>query len=122
MDPLSHAKRPCRECPWRLDTPPGKFEACRYDALRETSGRRGDEAGLTAPMFACHMSPDGQEYACAGWLATVGADHLGVRLAVVTGRLPAVALEPGPDWPELFAGYEEMAAVQAAGDRVSRCT
>lgn len=113
MAELARAKRPCRECPWRRDTPAGKFEACRYDDLRATSGRRGAEAGLYAPIFACHMSPEGGEYACAGWLASVGHDHIEVRLAVVTGQLPAEALEPGQDWPELFTEFDEMAAAQA---------
>jgi hypothetical protein len=64
-------------------------------------------------MFACHLSPQGAEYACAGWLATVGRDHLGVRLAVATGRLDPAVLDPRPGWPPLFDTYEEMAAVQA---------
>ncbi len=113
MNALRHAKRPCPECPWRRDTPPGQFEGCRYDLLRATSGAPGAEAGLGAPMFACHLAPLGGEYACAGWLAAVGYEHLGVRLAVITGRLDPAALEPGPGWPELFRSYEEMAAAQA---------
>lgn len=92
---------------------PGKFSARRYDALRVTSGSPGAEAALGAPMFACHMSPEGGEYACAGWLAVVGRDHLGVRLAVATGRLDPAVLDPQPGWPDLFDSYEEMAAVQA---------
>lgn len=108
-----HAKRPCRECPWRRDTPPGQFPACRYGALRNTSGRRGAEAGVDQPWFACHMSPEGGEYACAGWLASVGLEHLGVRVALAAGRLPATAVSPGADWPPLFDSYEEMAATQA---------
>jgi hypothetical protein len=112
IEDLAHAKRVCRECPWRRDTPPGKFEACRYDALRATAGGPGAEVGLEAPMFACHMSPEGREYACAGWLAVAGRDHLGVRFAVALGRLDPAALDPGAGWPELFGSYEEMAAAQ----------
>jgi len=65
-------------------------------------------------MFACHKSPEGREEACAGWLATVGGEHLGVRLAVIQGRLPAEALSPGDNWPELFPDYASMAKAQAA--------
>ena len=64
-------------------------------------------------MFACHKSAEGKEIACAGWLAIEGHDHLGVRLAVVSGRIPGEALEPKPAWPGLFGGYDEM--VQAQG-------
>ena len=110
---VPHRRFPCRECPFRRDTEPGQFPACRYQALQDTAGRAGAEAPLDAPMFACHKSPEGREEACAGWLAVAGYDHLGVRLAVVMGRLPASALMHGGDWPELFGSYVEMAAAQS---------
>lgn len=75
------------------------------------------EAHLGAPLFACHKSPEGQEWACAGWLATVGYDHLGVRFALITGRLPWEAMSPDADWPGLHSSYEEMAAAKAGEDR-----
>jgi Family of unknown function (DUF6283) len=109
---LSRRRFPCAECPFRRDTKPGQFPACRYEALTETTGRPGAEAPLGAPMFACHKSPEGREEACAGWLAVAGYEHIGVRLSVALGHLPAEALEPGDDWPDLFASYEEMAEAQ----------
>lgn len=109
---LRRCERPCRQCPWRRDTPAGKFGAERYAALEETAGVPGAEAPLGASLFACHMSAEDAERACAGWLAVAGYEHLGVRLAVVTGRLPAEALAPGPGWPELHSSYAEMARAQ----------
>lgn len=116
MTPLPRVHRPCDECPWRRDTPAGRFPACRYQQLAETTGGPGTEVALGAPMFACHKTPDGRERACAGWLATTGRHHLGVRLAAALGRLDPAALEPGPGWPDLFDTYDEMAATQAATD------
>jgi hypothetical protein len=117
-NPLPYRRRPCAQCPWRRDVEPGQFPAERYEALAATSGKRSAEAGITAPMFACHKSPERREEACAGWLAAVGWNHLGVRVAVHLGRLPECALTPGEDWPELFTDYEDMAATQAGeGDR-----
>lgn len=112
---IPHRKRPCGECPWRRDTPSGVFSARRYEALRETSGKPGAEAPLGAPFFACHKSPEGREEACAGWLAVCGTEHLGVRMAVLAGRLEPEDLRPGEGWPALFGSYDEMAATQAAG-------
>lgn len=106
------AARPCPECPWRVDTEPGQFDACRYDALRNTTGSPGREAPFGAPMFACHKSPEGREFACAGWLAAVGCEHVSVRFAVIAGQLPAEALSPGDGWPELHGSYEEMVAAK----------
>lgn len=113
-DDLGRRKRPCEECPWRRDTPPGQFPAERYEALRNTSGSRGNEVAFDAPMFGCHKSADGNEIACAGWLAVVGYEHLGVRLALMDHRLPPEAMSPGEDWPDLFDSYAEMAAAQGA--------
>ena len=112
MNELPHVRRPCDECPWRRDTPPGRFETCRYEALAVTAGTPGAEAALDAPMFACHKTPDGGDRACAGWLAVAGYEHLGVRLAVVTGALDVAALAPGDGWPALFGSYAEMADAQ----------
>lgn len=107
--------RPCEECPWRRDTPPGQFPAERYQALRGTTGGPGAEAPIGSPMFACHKSADGQELPCAGWLAAVGVQgSLTVRYLAALGELPAEALSPGEDWPELFDSYAEMEAAQAA--------
>lgn len=113
MSELAHCVRPCTNCPWRRDSPAGEFSVERFAALRVTTGLPGREAGLDAPIFACHKSEPGQDRACAGWLAVAGVDHLGVRLAVVLGRLPASALRPAKGWPELFESYEEMAARNA---------
>ena len=110
---LPYRRYPCAECPFRRDTKPGQFPACRYSALQDTAGRPGAEAPLGAPLFACHKSPEGREEACAGWLAVAGYDHLGVRLAVAMGRLPASALMPDDGWPKLFGSYAETAAAQS---------
>jgi hypothetical protein len=67
-------------------------------------------------MFACHKSPDGREEACAGWLAVTGSEHLGVRMAVLTGRLEPEQLRPREGWPELFSSYAEMAEAQGGCD------
>lgn len=106
---MPYAARPCGECPWRVDAIPGKFPPERYDQLRATAGGPGAEVGFDAPIFACHMSHEGKDRACAGWLAVVGFEHLGVRFALIQGRLPGDALEPKPGWPELYSSYEDLA-------------
>lgn len=113
-----HVSVPCKRCPWKKETPPGEFPASRYEELRVTSEQPGGyEPGIGAPMFACHKTAEGRERACAGWLAAVGHRHLGVRLAVAQGRIPAEALAPRPGWPALFDSYQEMAAHQAGDEQ-----
>lgn len=104
-------RRPCAECPWRKDTPPGQFPPERYEALRDTTGSRGNEAWLDAPFFGCHKATTEEGFYCAGWLAAVGHWHLGVRMAVSGESIPAEGLEPGIDWPDLYQSYEELLAV-----------
>lgn len=113
VTPIPRVKRPCSECPWKVDTKPGQFPACNYQRLENTSDVNR-QPGLTDPMFACHKTPEGEERACAGWLAVEGHAHIGVRLAVAQRRIPVEALTPGDDWPELFKSFREMAERQAA--------
>lgn len=106
-------KRPCPNCPWVKSTPPGEFSKERYELLRSTSpDSSGEHPGFGSPMFACHKSPEGKDYVCAGWMASVGRDHVGVRVAVAFGKVDAAALEPQPGWPELFTDYETMKTTQ----------
>lgn len=64
---LKHCKRTCPECPWRTDVPTGRFPPERYRALAETA------YDLSMRVFACHKSPEGGEFACAG--ALLRQDH-----------------------------------------------
>lgn len=114
---LRRALRPCGECPWRRDQPAGRFPPERYEELRGTSATPAGSAPLGAPMFACHKTAEGREIACAGWLAVEGHGHVGVRLAVATGRLDPVALTPAPGWPGLYDTYDELAV--ANGTRLA---
>ena len=112
---LPRRSRPCRSCPWRRDHEPGTFGIDRYEQLAATCESAGGGL-LGAPMFACHLSPTGAEEACAGWLAVEGHGHIGVRLAVATGRLDPVALASGEGWPVLWASFAEVVA-RGAGPR-----
>lgn len=101
MSDLSRVKRPCDECPWRADARPGRFTEERWTALLDTADTGRGSAPLGAPIFACHKTDEGRDRTCAGWLAVEGAGHVGIRLHVVAGSLPADALRPGDGWPEL---------------------
>ncbi|MEX3952717.1 DUF6283 family protein [Paraburkholderia sp. EG287B] len=104
--------KPCASCPWRHtagaeDIP--NFDLALAEKLADTCpDDRGMGPDFGASMFACHQSREGEEFACAGWLAKVGHHHPAVRLAVVSGRLDSAALEPGVDWPELHDSYREV--------------
>lgn len=109
---MQFIKKPCVECPWRKDAQQGRFTRERWDTLQGTVRGRDAAGRPTGPefgsmMFACHITKEGQEQACAGWLAVEGAGHPTVRYAVATGSVPACALSPQEGWPELHESYDE---------------
>lgn len=104
--PIPHCARPCRVCPWRVDTV-GRVTYLNLAAYAEgTIGEPGSDAPLGALLFACHAIKGG--WLCAGWLVVVGPFHLTIRYAVAVGALPEDALTPGHGWPELFPSYQAM--------------
>lgn len=110
--------RPCAACPWRKDThvrdiPNFKIELMERLVLTVPDAK-GFGPDVSAPVFACHDSPVGQEKACAGWLAVAGHRHPFPRIWVLLGEIKPEQLEPSPDWPELHtepqAVFDEMRA------------
>lgn len=104
--------KPCPSCPWRVDQGAQDIPNFDLEMAEGLAGTSPDENGFgpdfSASMFACHQSKEGEEFACAGWLATVGHRHPQVRLAVAMGRLNEAALFPGDDWPKLHSSYVEV--------------
>jgi hypothetical protein len=104
-------RKPCPSCPWLVgndgsDIPNFSLELA--EGLRSTcpAGHLGPDFG--APLFACHQSRPGAEILCAGWLATNGHAHPGVRLKIAQGRIEIEALTPRPGWPALHGSFDEL--------------
>jgi len=97
---------PCKSCPWRVDATADEIPNYRPELAESLSACQSGALG--APMFGCHLSRPGEEFACAGWLAVHGRESIAVRLAVSSGRLDVDVLDPQPGWPELHSSYDEM--------------
>lgn len=106
--------RPCSACPWRSDSHADEIPGFRLELAERLAESCPDTRGMgpefDAPVFACHESRVGEEIACAGWLATAGNAHPGIRLAVMQGRLDPEALAPAPGWPPLHPTYTAVLA------------
>lgn len=79
----------CVECPWRLDAPIGAFPPANFARL-VSSCRQG-----FGRLFACHLSPEGREVACVGWLASEAANGprlFELRMALARGFVQPEAL------------------------------
>jgi hypothetical protein len=90
----------CAECPWRRDVAVGRFPPERYRALRKTC-----QQGFNK-FFACHKSPEGDEFACVGYLMVDGENNFRVRMALIKKLYDPETLEAaGP----LYGSFAEMA-------------
>lgn len=109
---LATLAKPCPACPWRVDAGAQDIPNFDLELAENLAATCPDERGMGpdfgASMFACHQSKEGREIACAGWMATVGHCHPGVRLAVALKRLDASALRPGARWPALHPNYQQV--------------
>jgi len=94
----AYQTKPCAECPWRTDVAPGQFPAERFRDLAATAH------DMAQVQFACHKSPEGSEFGCAGFALRGAAHNLGARLAARAGRLEAIE-SPYP----LHDSYRAMA-------------
>lgn len=93
----------CKSCPWRTSCDP-EADIPRY-SLKLAKGLKNTIAsGLESLLgesarrvMACHYSEPGKEFACAGWLHNQAGtgNNIGVRLAIMTGNLPAPVID-GP--------------------------
>lgn len=103
MNGLAYCKKPCAECPWRRDVPAGKFSAARFQQLAGTA------YDLARKVFACHMSKEGAEVACAGFILQQGAHNLSLRMTLQS-------FEVSTDVP-LWSNYREMAIANGVRPR-----
>jgi len=101
---MEYARKPCPECPWRRDVEPGRFTAERFRALAHTA------YDMSMHIFACHKSPEGREFACAGFLLRSSAHNMSVRLARQNFE---DVISP---WP-LYTSYRELAVANGVDPR-----
>lgn len=99
--------RQCQKCPWRTTTDPNEipdgYSMDLHKALAGTIAEPGAAGFLKrAPgdglrIMACHHSPVGEEFPCAGWLANqLGpGNNIALRLAHSRGRIPRFEID-GP--------------------------
>lgn len=100
-DHHAHCTRPCPQCPWRTDSPIGRFPA---EAFRHSAATAYDMASNT---FACHMAGKNQPLTCAGFLLRGAMHNLAIRMATIRGRLDLRDVTDGGI--DLYSSYRAMA-------------
>lgn len=105
-EPMSEIRRPCADCPWRKDAPPGHW---RPDHFADIYRHCQDDG---THLMLCHHAvklPESERGSlpCQGWVRAIGFDAIGVRLAVMTGKV-SLAEVRDTGGPELYASFDEM--------------
>lgn len=111
---LHHPRKPCPECPWRTDVPPGRFPPDRFAALAASA------YDMSPVLFQCHKTTDDRPAVCAGFLLRGATHNFAIRMAARAGRLGDVTDGGFP----LFEDFRSMAianGVPADSESLKRC-
>jgi hypothetical protein len=105
MNERERCRRPCGNCPWRKDAPREYWDAEHFREI----WRNCQDDGLH--QMACHKSrpdaPAARQIICQGWVRVMGYDAIGVRIALLRGRVTLTEIEDLSGL-ELFETFEEM--------------
>src|SRR3546814_13741701 len=96
---LDPPKKPCSECPWRLDIETGIWPVEKFIDLTRTAYDMSDQ------IFTRHKSAETHPIACAGFLERGADHHKTVRLAYMFDTLKAM------DRSGAYALYEDYRAM-----------
>lgn len=99
-------RRPCENCPWRVDAPRGHWDPQHFVEIWQGCQDDGTHVML------CHKSKalpkkDRGDVPCQGWIRVMGFEAIGVRLLAMQGKITdaEVADRAGP---ELFTSFAAM--------------
>lgn len=111
------APRPCESCPYRRDVPSGVWAREEYDKLRRYDAPTPEQP---PGLFQCHQadaaSPAGR--ICAGWAGCHGTGLLGLRVALIEGRIDSETFRAATEYHSpvaLFSSGSEASDHGQAG-------
>ncbi len=99
---------PCPCCPWRVDHAGGSsIPSFSIDKARNLACTVGGSDAFR-PIMACHLSPEGDEIPCRGYVAAVGWSNLAVRMAAIEGRIDIYGIIDAAEDIELHPTFDDM--------------
>lgn len=109
------AEKPCKTCHWRKSSTVGGadipgFNMDKMRGLSNTAPPAGSEQDGFYKVMACHHSKEGQEFACAGYIARHGWQNINVRLMAATHNIPIQAVIEQCQDIELYDNFHSMLA------------
>lgn len=111
IEETSKLRRPCANCPWRVDAPRGHWDPQHFDDIYRNCQDDGQHVML------CHKSnalPKDQrgDVPCQGWIRVMGFAAIGVRMLAIKGKITVEEVEDR-EGPELFPSFEAMMRANA---------
>ena len=105
-EPAAKLRRPCSNCPWRVDAPRDYWDPQHFVDI----WRNCQDDGLHTML--CHKSnalpkEDRGDIPCQGWIRVMGFDAIGVRLLVMRGQATHEEVEDTAG-PKLFPTFTAM--------------
>ena len=99
-------RRPCENCPWRVDAPRGYWDPQHFVDIWKNC----QDDGLN--VMLCHKSnavppEDRGEIPCQGWIRVMGFSAIGVRILAMRGQIAVEEVED-KDGPKLFPSFTAM--------------
>lgn len=104
---LSGSGRPCPGCPWRkgatTDAIPDFSTKMALDLVHTTGSGYGFYT-----IMACHHSPVGEEFSCAGYLAAEGEKNVNVWILASRGQIDLRAAQEACKDEDLHPDFVSM--------------
>jgi hypothetical protein len=99
-------RRPCSNCPWRVDAPRDYWDPQHFADI----WRNCQDDGLH--IMLCHKAGalpkiDQGKVPCQGWVRVMGFDAIGVRILAMNGKITVEEVED-KDGPKLFPTFTAM--------------
>ncbi len=112
------APKPCKHCPWKKTSRAGGGDIPNFDlslmrGLASTAPKKDctiHERDEFRKIFACHDSKEGNECACAGYVARDGQFNLNVRLIAIENKINLNQIIDAAEEHELYDNFHEMLA------------
>lgn len=97
---------PCANCPWRKDAPREYWDPQHFRDI--FANCQGDGMNI----MLCHNAnalpkEERGKLVCQGWVRVLGYEAIGVRIAVMTGKVADEEVND-KDGPELFPDFASM--------------
>ncbi len=102
----SKLRRPCENCPWRVDAPREHWHPQHFLDI----WRNCQDDGMN--VMLCHKSnalpkEERGDVPCQGWIRVMGFDAIGVRVLAMRDKITTEEVEDR-EGPELFPTFAAM--------------